>query len=477
MDEMTPEQIEAETLARLDNLEAPDWGELVGVRWLALDPKIVAALARNAGIYREAMGLVAAQGFTVRYWDGWEGRSASYSLARIVVPAAVINHHTAGNGTSTSYILNGDPLRGLSGPLANLHVLRDGTVWVLGVGYQNHAGNNDRACWDQIAAGTAPLDRDLIPGPDGTFSANRNAVAIEANGDGGSDDWTPEQTAVIIAINAAFAKVLGWKTPHTGAHKELTRRKPGDPVVSMGTLRSLVAKAMSPADVPITPPPPPVPASVDFRLGLWNAHSYGGSADYAGRGDWLRQMIGASILCLSECYYGAQRDTLRSRLGDSWKIWTHSTSRGPVVLWDSRKWLHLDRETVDFGDNFHGATRVALKNIVTGLILDVISVHVRPGAVATAEQKAADVAKALTLYRGRPTVIAGDFNLSSPSLPGWTRVTPRIDTLDGDGIQALDSAWIKGPGITGRYATAYEAPLSDHDGWRVGLTLAAPDLT
>lgn len=506
--EMTEEWLAAETAARMDNLEAPDPDELIGVKFLAIPLDTQKALARNAEIYRNAFALVKAWGHKVSFWDGWETTSASMTLSKIVVPTSVWNHHTAGNSTPTRYIRQGDPLRGLTGPLANVHVLRDGTAWVLGVGYQNHAGNNDRACYDRVVAGTAPLDRDLVPGADSTFSANRWGVAIEANGDGGADDFTPEQHAVIRAINAAFHIVLKWpvdgKAPRVGAHKELTRRKPGDPVLSMGKLRTdvaaLVREKMSATQPPTEPPvvetpateppvitpPPVVPIEAPFKIGVANLEGYGGNKDYAGRATWIKDVLNSSILALCESYPEAMRDAIRAKLGTSCKVYVHS--KGKIcVMWNSTKWTHIDKAEVDFGDNFHGAIRVGLKNVATGLVIDVISMHVRPKSVATLAQKQADLRKAATLYRGRPTILAGDHAQNDPDsqLPGWDRVTPKVDTMDATGTQPVDALFIRNPAQSnGDYIRLVKrdakllnpGAISDHKAWRVGLTVTKKPL-
>ena len=48
----------------------------------------------------------------------------------------------------------------------------------------------------------------------------------------------------IVAIGAELHRVMGWSKARVGAHKELTRRKPADPVVNMGQLRTAVLAAI-----------------------------------------------------------------------------------------------------------------------------------------------------------------------------------------------------------------------------------------
>ena len=206
----------------------------------------MATLGSNATLYGAVADALAALGFTVQKWPGWATRTASKTPARIVTPTSVCIHHTGGNYTKTTYIRDGDPGRSLSGPLTNWHITRDGVVHLLGVGYQNHAGLSYQPNYDRIVAGTAPLTSDMKPGADSrSFSANRYMMAVEVNGDGGPDDFTPLQYRAAVALAAEYHRIMGWKVPRVGAHKELTRRKPGDPVCNMGVFRSDVLAAIA----------------------------------------------------------------------------------------------------------------------------------------------------------------------------------------------------------------------------------------
>ena len=206
----------------------------------------MATLGSNATLYGAVADALAALGFTVQKWPGWATRTASKAPARIVTPTSVCIHHTGGNHTATAYIRDGDPGRRLPGPLSNWHITRDGTIHLLGCGYQNHAGLSYQPNYDRIVAGTAPLTSDMKPGADSrSFSANRYMMAVEVNGDGGADDFTPLQYRAAVALAAEYHRIMGWKVPRVGAHKELTRRKPGDPACNMGVFRSDVLAAIA----------------------------------------------------------------------------------------------------------------------------------------------------------------------------------------------------------------------------------------
>ena len=198
----------------------------------------MSTLSQNADWIRAAADRVAAQGFPVRWESGWATRHNDSSLA-VLSHEAIVVHHTGATTTSTAYLRDGEKARTMKPPYAHIHVPRDGALVIIAAGGASHAGNVDRAVWDRIVSGTAPLDRDLAPGADSkTFSANRPGLGIEVNGAGGPGDWTAEQRAVVVAFCAAYHAVRGWPAPRVGAHKELTRRKPGDPYAPMGALRT-----------------------------------------------------------------------------------------------------------------------------------------------------------------------------------------------------------------------------------------------
>lgn len=407
----TDAEMAAETAARLENLEAPDPDELVGVRTLVASD-VSAALARNADIYSRVYKLAEELGALIEYEDGWRGRSASYTLSKIVVPQMMIVHHTAGNFTPTSYIKNGDPGRGLAGPLALGHVVRDGVARILGVGYSNHAGNNDKACADKIIAGKAPMDRDLIPGPDGTWSANRYALSFEVNGDGGPDDWTPAQLTTVVAIGAALHIVMSWPTdtlsPRGGAHKELTRRKPGDPAINMGKLRTLIAAKVAEYWARAAQPPSPQPTGVSMRVASLNLAQ---RTDWATRKplvvDAMKRTLKASVYLLQETDYNMAAE-LAVAMG--WgsidqPCWRTDENRN-TVIWDPRKRrdIETDQDSLsakpgDLADrHYRSASWVLLEDITTGLRVWFGAAHLSNGADAGADR----ASQARVLVGGMP---------------------------------------------------------------------------
>jgi endonuclease/exonuclease/phosphatase (EEP) superfamily protein YafD len=156
-------------------------------------------------------------------------------------------------------------------------------------------------------------------------------------------------------------------------------------------------------------------------------------------------------------------------------------------MFDDTKWRNVGSDSVGFGTPYHGAVRAQLV-ATNGQKLDVIALHVRPrpafpasaSAGKVADAKAGDVQRAVKLARtGVPTIVAGDFNGAATdalTVAGFTRATPKVDTLDKSGAQHLDQVWVRG-GLMVRYATLFENPVSDHKAWRVGLKLLPPAAT
>jgi len=202
------------------------------------------SLTSNAAWLRATGDRLKARGFKVAYEPGWETRTNGGSSPD---HEAIIVHHTGATTTSTSYLRDGEKGRTMIPPYAQVHVRRDATLVIIAAGGASHAGYVHKPCWDRIIGQTAPLDRDLVPGPDSpTFSANRPGIGMEVNGAGGPDDWTPQQRAAVVAFCVEYHRVRGWTgVPKVGAHKELTTRKPGDPYEPMGRLRTDVMAGLA----------------------------------------------------------------------------------------------------------------------------------------------------------------------------------------------------------------------------------------
>ena len=136
---------------------------------------------------------------------------------------SVICHHTAGpksgNSPSLNVVAYGRP--GLSGPLAQLFLARDGTVYLVAAGISYHAGSVSSNRY-----------------------ANSHAIGIEAEATG-LDSWPAHQIEEYAKLCKALCKEFGLSTSRVQGHKEVAvprGRKP-DPNFSMSDFRKKVGGA------------------------------------------------------------------------------------------------------------------------------------------------------------------------------------------------------------------------------------------
>ncbi len=473
------------------------------------------SLATNATLYRAVAKLLTSWGWPVEYAAGWETRTNGSAIR---TPSAVTVHHTGGKATATSYLLNPRDRPQLK-VLANMHITHDHRIKILAAGSTSHGGYTHEACYQRVVQGTAPLDRDLVPGADSlTFSINTRTVGIEVDGAGGKSEWDAWTIRAVVATSAAWQIVTGWmrdgKAPRVGAHKEHTKRKPGDPYMSMGELRTRVAtvvasgKPYGPTETPPAPTVPTVPdcatepkptpevptvptkptPTAEFTLGVANCQSYDG--DKSEKAWKARAAIiarqGWSVVCVVETT-SAGRTVMLAELkrltGHVWKTWTLG-GKTVAVLWDDTIWSNPTgadgkgkrRVTKVWSPFGHGGVCVPLVHRKTGLGFDVIAHHTPPGSVATDAQKDAAIAASAKLAKAWPCVLAGDFNQSDPKLSSWIRATRRVDTLDKAGTQPIDGAFIRGAIGAGESIVVDPGALSDHKWLGVKLILGGSAL-
>lgn len=216
--------------------------------------------------FADAAALLRSWGVPVVEIQGWQGRRARTDIE--FAPAGVINHHT-GAWTTTDDLLFISGRTGLPGPLCHWTIYRDGTIVLGAAGYANHAGINNKPAVEQVLAGAVA---EIKPGPDTAgYSANRRTVGVEVKCPAA---YNEAQRAAAVALNAALVIAFGWSptAPPVGAHKEITRRKPGDPGDDMAQFRADVVDtvAAKTAQPPIVRPPvePPAPVRLPvLRLG------------------------------------------------------------------------------------------------------------------------------------------------------------------------------------------------------------------
>lgn len=192
-----------------------------------------------------------ASGLKVVETDGWQTRGHGTAglppgLSDFIEARGVMCHHTAGAAQgdmpSLSTLIAGRS--DLSGPLCNLALSRNGTVYVVAAGVAWHAGTGVWSSW---------LPRDM---------GNWYAIGIEAESVGTRDDWTPAQRDAYPRICAALCAALGVGADRVVAHKEYDPLEKIDPAYwNMSDMRSSVASLISKVDTMDTAAPIPFPAT------------------------------------------------------------------------------------------------------------------------------------------------------------------------------------------------------------------------
>ena len=405
-------------------------------------------------------------GFPVVKRAGWASKKARSDIA--FVPAGVIFHHTAAWGTTDSMLFDKGNGK-VKGPLCNWSIDRDGRITLGAAGYANHAGINSRAAVAKILAGA---DAEVKPGPDDNYSANRYTVGVEVKCPGA---YNEAQRRAAVALGAALVIAFGWdkvKVP-VGAHKEITRRKPGDPGDDMGAFRTEVRALIVAKTAPVKPAAePPKPAkSAQVTVLVANCQSYDGDKSEAA---WraraaLMASFSPDVILVQETSEPG-RNVMRLALGAGWRYYSNGKSValfvGPRV-----KTAGLKR-TVSFGTAFgHGAVKLPLK--VDGIGFDATSQHTRPGSVASNAQKDADIAKGSKLTGSWPGIFGGDFARDNPKLPGWQRITPVVDSMDKAGTQTPDAIFTRGKVSVVGAKVIDPGRLSDHKWLVATLTVSA----
>lgn len=195
-------------------------------------------------------GILRAAGLTVIEEPGWATRGHG-DVGNIV---GVICHHTAGpkngNAPSVGVVTNGRP--GLSGPLAQVVLGRDGTYYAIAAGKCYHAGAGK---WQGITDG------------------NGRFIGIEAENTGLANDtpWPAVQMDAYRRGVAAILKHIGAAAIMCAGHREyaLPKGRKSDPDFDMVAFRIGVEALMGghPAPAPSpAPSPSPPPATGKFKV-------------------------------------------------------------------------------------------------------------------------------------------------------------------------------------------------------------------
>lgn len=160
--------------------------------------------------------MLRAAGMKVEEVPGWKTRGHG----QMTDVDAIVCHHTAGpktgNYPSLSVVRDGRP--DLDGPLAQLGLGRDGTVFVIAAGVCYHAG----VVFE-------------------TWQDNWHAIGIEAEGTG-VDPWPTVQYQAYAHLVAALRRAYGVPNDRVVGHKEIAKPKgrKSDPNFDMASFRSAV---------------------------------------------------------------------------------------------------------------------------------------------------------------------------------------------------------------------------------------------
>lgn len=183
--------------------------------------------------------ILRARGLKVVEIAGWQTRGRPASSGPFG-PVGILCHHTAtSKAWSDQKVIN--LLVGgrsdLPGPLVQLGLGRDGTVYVIASGRANHAGKAK-------ASGS-------MPAGDG----NTMYVGIEAFNDGVGEPWPKIQRDAYVMLCATLAlDVIHCTADHVRAHRETSVTGKVDPKgIDMTDHRLAVAKKMSALAAPAGP--------------------------------------------------------------------------------------------------------------------------------------------------------------------------------------------------------------------------------
>lgn len=171
----------------------------------------------------DAASVLRAAGLKVVERPGWKSRDNGRDLRSV---RGLTVHHTAGSRNSSvegelRVIENGRP--GLSGPISQFMVARDGTWYCTAAGAANH----NKVGW---------------AGPNKGYG-NSDLIGVECQHSGAGEPWGPAQYDSLVEGVAALARRYGFPAGRVGGHKEHQPGEKVDPSFSMSQFRSNVGRA------------------------------------------------------------------------------------------------------------------------------------------------------------------------------------------------------------------------------------------
>lgn len=154
---------------------------------------------------------------------GWQGRGEEFPS----IPNTVLCHHTAtpkaakGDLPTQKILVSGRP--DLSGPLCQVALGRNGTVYIVASGKANHAG---KGAWRGI-------------------TSSAQTIGVEAEHDGVSP-WPAKQYDAYVQLVAVLLRGLGQKADRCCGHREwaLPAGRKTDPTFDMDRFRLEVARKL-----------------------------------------------------------------------------------------------------------------------------------------------------------------------------------------------------------------------------------------
>jgi hypothetical protein len=177
----------------------------------------------------------------------------------------IVCHHTAGPATgnmpSLDVITLGRP--GLAGPLANLGLGRDGTVYVVAAGKAYHAG--------QVRSDSY---------------ANDMSIGIEGEGTG-VDPWPAVQLEAYATLCAALVRAYRLTPARVLGHKEVCAPvgRKADPNFGMGSFRSRVTSILN------SPQEAPLATADEIYAAVWNIDRMRGGWMTPDNPSWAPQTV------------------------------------------------------------------------------------------------------------------------------------------------------------------------------------------
>lgn len=190
-------------------------------------------MARLLELDRWLIDAAVPRGFRVVVVDGFAKRGYDP-----FGPGGAVAHHTAGRCPRGSYQIVVNGRSGLPGPLCNVYIDCEGTIYVVAAGRANHAG----------AGGYRGL------------TGNSSVFGIEPEHIGSaSTPWPAKQMAAYILVMAVVMQKLGRDGSWVAAHREWAPSRKSDPAgIDMHKFRAQVTAmqrelAAGPAHVPPTP--------------------------------------------------------------------------------------------------------------------------------------------------------------------------------------------------------------------------------